>query len=128
MRHFRRKRFHTFGDQHIWRIKKIRINASRDWYRVWFACNFGVFPQCRFSGWVFGEADDHTVHGCFAWCFGVPCEGAVRKLYVPPFPIQRSEQCRDGLRSEEHTSELQSRGQLVCRLLLEKKKNKLHLS
>src|SRR5690625_5710363 len=27
-------------------------------------------------------------------------------------------------RSEEHTSELQSRGQLVCRLLLEKKKNK----
>src|SRR5215208_7340326 len=33
---------------------------------------------------------------------------------------------RDGdrrrLRSEEHTSELQSRGHLVCRLLLEKKK------
>src|SRR5437870_13910476 len=30
-------------------------------------------------------------------------------------------------RSEEHTSELQSRGHLVCRLLLEKKKNK-HMS
>src|SRR3712207_7326299 len=30
-------------------------------------------------------------------------------------------------RSEEHTSELQSRQYLVCRLLLEKKKN-LHLS
>src|SRR5687768_17831018 len=29
-----------------------------------------------------------------------------------------------GLRSEEHTSELQSRLHLVCRLLLEKKKNK----
>src|SRR5690606_40730493 len=28
------------------------------------------------------------------------------------------------LRSEEHTSELQSRENLVCRLLLEKKKNK----
>src|SRR5207253_10945475 len=27
------------------------------------------------------------------------------------------------VRSEEHTSELQSRGHLVCRLLLEKKKN-----
>src|SRR5437870_6456874 len=27
------------------------------------------------------------------------------------------------LRSEEHTSELQSRGHLVCRLLLEKKKH-----
>src|SRR3712207_6932414 len=29
-------------------------------------------------------------------------------------------------RSEEHTSELQSRQYLVCRLLLEKKKQKLH--
>src|SRR5439155_26192659 len=29
---------------------------------------------------------------------------------------------RRGRRSEEHTSELQSRGHLVCRLLLEKKK------
>src|SRR5690625_6463760 len=31
----------------------------------------------------------------------------------------------DRTRSEEHTSELQSRGHLVCRLLLEKKKQKL---
>src|SRR5206468_10187850 len=30
------------------------------------------------------------------------------------------------LRSEEHTSELQSRSDLVCRLLLEKKKQKTH--
>src|SRR3989440_7967006 len=30
----------------------------------------------------------------------------------------------DQIRSEEHTSELQSRSDLVCRLLLEKKKNK----
>src|SRR5690625_6739491 len=29
-------------------------------------------------------------------------------------------------RSEEHTSELQSRGHLVCRLLLEKKKNSIN--
>src|SRR5690349_3698770 len=29
----------------------------------------------------------------------------------------------DGARSEEHTSELQSRRELVCRLLLEKKKS-----
>src|SRR3712207_8974174 len=34
----------------------------------------------------------------------------------------RAEQ-RGGLRSEEHTSELQSRQYLVCRLLLEKKKH-----
>src|SRR5206468_8193630 len=30
-------------------------------------------------------------------------------------------------RSEEHTSELQSRSDLVCRLLLEKKKKKKHI-
>src|SRR5690625_6952846 len=30
---------------------------------------------------------------------------------------------RGYIRSEEHTSELQSRGHLVCRLLLEKQKN-----
>src|SRR5436309_9616539 len=32
------------------------------------------------------------------------------------------------IRSEEHTSELQSRENLVCRLLLEKKKNEHHVS
>src|SRR5439155_20336432 len=32
------------------------------------------------------------------------------------------------IRSEEHTSELQSRGHLVCRLLLEKKKRRLTLT
>src|SRR2546430_12511633 len=41
--------------------------------------------------------------------------------------VPRSNQCdRRGLghdRSEEHTSELQSQSNLVCRLLLEKKKN-----
>src|SRR3712207_7222948 len=31
-----------------------------------------------------------------------------------------------GFRSEEHTSELQSRQYLVCRLLLEKKKKDIH--
>src|SRR5690625_4143270 len=33
---------------------------------------------------------------------------------------RNSRRTDNGLRSEEHTSELQSRGQLVCRLLLEK--------
>src|SRR5207253_9880829 len=40
---------------------------------------------------------------------------AARPPRTRPLPTRR---CR---RSEEHTSELQSRGQLVCRLLLEKK-------
>src|SRR5258706_9061769 len=37
---------------------------------------------------------------------------------------QRAPAARDGDRSEEHTSELQSLTNLVCRLLLEKKKKK----
>src|SRR3712207_8577102 len=37
-------------------------------------------------------------------------------LYVPSWPDGKE------IRSEEHTSELQSRQYLVCRLLLEKKK------
>src|SRR2546422_7318308 len=37
-------------------------------------------------------------------------------------PLERTDQ---RLRSEEHTSELQSRLHLVCRLLLEKKKKKI---
>src|SRR6266508_6296786 len=41
----------------------------------------------------------------------------------PPPPRPAARPPRGGRRSEEHTSELQSRGQLVCRLLLEKKKN-----
>src|SRR2546421_3128489 len=44
-----------------------------------------------------------------------------------PFGIQNlggviRDVCAAGCRSEEHTSELQSRSDLVCRLLLEKKK------
>src|SRR3989440_9061950 len=50
-----------------------------------------------------------------------------------PTPPRRSPQprsrtsrcCRPRTRSEEHTSELQSRSDLVCRLLLEKKKTSL---
>src|SRR5690625_5695906 len=40
----------------------------------------------------------------------------------PMFLREHDEAHLDRLRSEEHTSELQSRGHLVCRLLLEKKK------
>src|SRR5688572_32625211 len=37
--------------------------------------------------------------------------------------MQPTRRNRPGLRSEEHTSELQSQSNLVCRLLLEKKKH-----
>src|SRR5690625_5981602 len=50
---------------------------------------------------------------------------AASDLYAPVAGevIAVNEELED--RSEEHTSELQSRGHLVCRLLLEKKKRKM---
>src|SRR6266508_4951734 len=55
------------------------------------------------------------------WRFGLTVRNAERH------PILSSAHCEEKagsetVRSEEHTSELQSRGHLVCRLLLEKKK------
>src|SRR5215510_9275479 len=48
---------------------------------------------------------------------------------APPFTERGLyRRIRHPLRSEEHTSELQSRGHLVCRLLLEKKKNQSQVS
>src|SRR6267142_6163146 len=43
----------------------------------------------------------------------------VHQMHAPPAWIRRS-RCRSRLRSEEHTSELQSHVNLVCRLLLQK--------
>src|SRR5574340_487165 len=45
-----------------------------------------------------------------------------KKLLRGPIMELISEVVRDEIRSEEHTSELQSPKDLVCRLLLEKKK------
>src|SRR6266702_2142497 len=44
------------------------------------------------------------------------CRGVIVRSTCP----QKERSWATGLRSEEHTSELQSRGHLVCRLLLEK--------
>src|SRR5690625_6249680 len=52
--------------------------------------------------------------------YPAPQEGDL--VHIPP--TMADLEASDMHRSEEHTSELQSRGQLVCRLLLEKKKCK----
>src|SRR2546428_9708267 len=49
-----------------------------------------------------------------------------RLLTASPIRSEREKSDVAPLRSEEHTSELQSRSDLVCRLLLEKKKNAVH--
>src|SRR3712207_8160122 len=48
--------------------------------------------------------------------------GGARQPWQVVFSVDPPVPLREGVRSEEHTSELQSRQYLVCRLLLEKKK------
>src|SRR5690625_5346534 len=93
-------------------------------------------------GWVFGTVAAYLVNA--RWTFGAKISGktaiSVALLYASTFAVQNvlywllnsplQALGFDGLvkdtiafRSEEHTSELQSRGHLVCRLLLEKKKH-----
>src|SRR2546430_6966525 len=86
----------------------------------------------------------------YRWCrlFFFQAEDGIRDLTVTgvqtcALPICRSEAAHAGIpdrappststvdpdsteRSEEHTSELQSQSNLVCRLLLEKKKNRYY--
>src|SRR3712207_6964882 len=63
---------------------------------------------CRARACLWGR-----VHGReLTWCW---CRFRRRRPEAP------------GQRSEEHTSELQSRQYLVCRLLLEKKKKKIEI-
>src|SRR5206468_12026250 len=61
-----------------------------------------------------------------AYVFAVqkPQYTAQAKVLVNPIvtPSTTNGTAKGGTRSEEHTSELQSRSDLVCRLLLEKKK------
>src|SRR2546422_7991112 len=64
----------------------------------------------RYYGTVSGSHEDHAEDVC--WLFIGEIQGE------EPAHVLR--------RSEEHTSELQSRLHLVCRLLLEKKKNTQH--
>src|SRR2546421_8586519 len=66
--------------------------------------------QRRRDGLRVDELQAHRIHG----------DARERQRGRGPPAAQR----RD--RSEEHTSELQSRSDLVCRLLLEKKKKKRH--
>src|SRR5258707_5090357 len=63
----------------------------------------------------------------------VPAAGLAQGVILPLGPLLRKQQAVLGwrgdevaLRSEEHTSELQSRQYLVCRLLLAKKKQLNH--
>src|SRR3712207_7954078 len=57
---------------------------------------------------------------CIFWSANSHCKCSLNKRFGCGFAVLSPINCNN--RSEEHTSELQSRQYLVCRLLLEKKK------
>src|SRR2546421_1604429 len=69
------------------------------------------------------DAHRDALHGACAVRQGTPLETARRTGELESLSHAQHRNDRPRLvRSEEHTSELQSRSDLVCRLLLEKKK------
>src|SRR5438093_5871688 len=58
--------------------------------------------------------------------FVLPDGARLACVFLVPSPELRPESSLEHARSEEHTSELQSLTNLVCRLLLEKKKQKTY--
>src|SRR2546430_6771581 len=96
------------GEQHSLerdrRAVTFHYDVANDFYRLW------LDPRMVYSCAYFISQDDDL--GAAQEC---KLDYLCRKLRLRPG--QR-------LRSEEHTSELQSQSNLVCRLLLEKKKNK----
>src|SRR3712207_7041962 len=81
-----------------------------------------LFPYTTLFRSVGATAGSSDVHGLVDWCGG----GVRLGIGCWSFGF-RARRPHPRIRSEEHTSELQSRQYLVCRLLLEKKNKKYYL-
>src|SRR5438034_526312 len=78
---------------------------------LWFGRNEECGLRCPYHGWKY------DVNGQCVDLPSEPEESRIRqRIKLKSYPCVE-------LRSEEHTSELQSHSDLVCRLLLEKKNN-----
>src|SRR5690625_6835728 len=86
------------------------------------------------SSWNVGNVEDMSAMFASAASFNSDISGwDVSNVRYMPGMFNYAESLNQDIgdwdvsnRSEEHTSELQSRGHLVCRLLLEKKKTNTH--
>src|SRR3982751_1595494 len=93
-------------------MRRVRISPQREVV----ACRTRCFAFLFFFFLMIRRPPRSTLFP-YTTLFRSPSSGGVRSGCRSPSPERR-------WRSEEHTSELQSRSDLVCRLLLEKKKKK----
>src|SRR5438445_2491349 len=100
-------------------IKYAFLQINKRWFIIVFFALIQRPPRSTLFPYTTLFRSHHPQHGQ-----GPEDRGGCRQVHRgadhPGLPAQD----RDQGRSEEHTSELQSRQYLVCRLLLEKKKNK----
>src|SRR5690348_17517651 len=86
------------------------------------ACPAPAFPFFFFNDTATTEIYTLSLHDALPiWRNRGACDRRVLRFKLGDGPPPGG--CPSGRRSEEHTSELQSPVHLVCRLLLEKKKN-----
>src|SRR2546430_8514986 len=87
------------------------------------SCEVGkkaIGPNGSRRSWYLVSLTKPTISYAVSGSFGVASTRKRRPTGLAPFKSLRAK-----VRSEEHTSELQSQSNLVCRLLLEKKKKKV---
>src|SRR5947207_9044841 len=84
---------------------------------------FRSCARCHTQGWSYATSYDEVkaASGCGALGPSL-CAGSVERQFPAAVPATGCTPVEPSARSEEHTSELQSHSDLVCRLLLEKKK------
>src|SRR5690625_5445642 len=108
---------HPCGDADLWKLARSRIAIEG----VQPAVDAGRFAAKAVLGWPLTIEADIFCDGHEVIAAALEWRACGEEGWHET-PLRFRVNDRWEARSEEHTSELQSRGQLVCRLLLEKKK------
>src|SRR5256885_9065225 len=93
-------------------------HQQHDFHHRKIISNTGAWAAAEREVGIFGQA----IGKLLSPAFGIKAIRLIEESRIPlDSPLKHEYLCFSGLRSEEHTSELQSPCNLVCRLLLEKK-------
>src|SRR2546427_801233 len=105
-------------------IAQLRVNGSRLWDSLMELAQIGATPKGGVCRLTLTDLDRQGRDLVTRWAREAGMTVTIDKIGNG---FMRRPGRDNSLRSEEHTSELQSQSNLVCRLLLEKKKHKIDL-